>query len=376
MRTQQFLYKDGGWSPPLPKQTADTSQLVLCFGCLHKLQEESLLHQVRQAFPEASVAGCSTAGEILDSRVYDDSFTATAIQFEKTGIRAASADLTDFANVFEVGKSLSQRLNASDLQHILVFSEGLSVNGSLLVDGMTSELPAAIKITGGLAGDYSDFQHSEVWLDEHRQQPQIVAIGFYGENLHIGYGSLGGWDPFGPEREITCSEGNVLYELDGQSALDLYKQYLGDYASGLPSTGLLFPLAVKNADAPAVVRTILATDDANSSITFAGDMPEGATASFMKANFERLIEGASLAAQQTVKMGRMPVDFGLLISCVGRKMILTQRVEEEVESVREVLGTKAALTGFYSYGEICPVINAVGCSLHNQTMTITTFTEV
>jgi hypothetical protein len=176
---------------------------------------------------------------------------------------------------------------------------------------------------------------------------------------------------------VTRSQGNKLHELDGRSALELYKRYLGEHAAGLPATGLLFPLCLRRGgDGHEVVRTILSIDEAEGSITFAGDVPEGSVARFMKANFDRLIEGASGAARATLDAARGHApELALLISCVGRKLILKQRVEEEVEGVREVLGPSPVLAGFYSYGEISPFTPDARCDLHNQTMTITTFRE-
>jgi hypothetical protein len=203
-------------------------------------------------------------------------------------------------------------------------------------------------------------------------------VGFYGDRLRVGYGSLGGWDAFGPERLVTRAEGNVLYELDGRSALQLYKEYLGKHAAGLPATGLLFPLSVRTADQEtAVVRTILAVDEDAESMTFAGDIPSGSYARLMKANFNRLLDGAEGAATtcRDALPGSDPT-LAILISCVGRKLVLKQRVEDEVEAVREVLGDGPALTGFYSYGEISPFTPGAKCELHNQTMTITTISEV
>ncbi|RJQ51925.1 MAG: hypothetical protein C4530_19405, partial [Desulfobacteraceae bacterium] len=188
---------------------------------------------------------------------------------------------------------------------------------------------------------------------------------------------LGGWDPFGPERLVTRSKGNVLYELDGQSALELYKRYLGEHAKELPASGLLFPLNMRTAESDSgVVRTILAVDEADQSMTFAGDVPEGAHVRLMKANFDHLVDGAIGAAQTSYEaIGSRSPELAILISCVGRKFILKQRVEEEVEGVQEVLGADTVLTGFYSYGEICPSAPRANCELHNQTMTITTFAE-
>jgi hypothetical protein len=199
----------------------------------------------------------------------------------------------------------------------------------------------------------------------------------YGSRLKVGFGSLGGWDSFGPERVVTRSKANVLYELDGRSALGLYRQYLGEQANGLPATGLLFPLSIRTrADETPVVRTILSIDEEAQSLTFAGDIPEGAYARLMNANFDRLIAGAAGAARTSYQaIGSTAPGLAILISCVGRKLVLKQRIEEEVEAVRKVLGAHAVLTGFYSYGEISPFTPGARCELHNQTMTITTLSE-
>jgi len=193
----------------------------------------------------------------------------------------------------------------------------------------------------------------------------------------VGIGSLGGWGPFGPDRVVTRSVGNVLYELDSQPALELYKRYLGEHAAGLPATGLLFPLGLRvEGSENRLVRTILGVDDAERSLTFAGDVPEGATVQLMRANHERLVDGAAGAARISYEaIGSSSPDLAVLISCVGRKLVLKQMIEEEVEGVRDVLGEQTRLTGFYSNGEIAPFDPTGNCELHNQTMTITTFSE-
>jgi hypothetical protein len=245
------------------------------------------------------------------------------------------------------------------------------------VKGLSSELSCSATITGGLAGNSDRFEETYVFWDNPPSKNTLAILGFYGNNLKIGYGSMGGWDPFGPERIITKSKENLLYELDGQNALDIYKKYLGEHAGGLPATGLLFPLSIRTKNGETgIVRTILAVNEKEKSMTFAGDIPEGAYARFMKANFERLIDGASGAAVRSREGldGHAP-DLAIFISCVGRKLVLKQRIEEEVEAARDALGGSPILTGFYSYGEISPFTSGTPCTLHNQTMTITTFTE-
>jgi hypothetical protein len=376
-----------GWAPVNSANAGASAQLVLVFGAVSALEQAGPMEAVKKSYPTACIVGCSTAGEICGTEVLDDSLTATAVNFEHSQVKGIDARLGDFVDGFRAGEFLAKTLPPSlpgsnsaaqdNLMHVLVFSDGLKVNGSDLVRGLINHLPGGVTVTGGLAGDGARFQQTLVLWENVPQKDSIVALGLYGSRLKIGFGSLGGWDSFGPERLITRSKGNVLYELDGQSALGLYKKYLGEHAEQLPAAGLLFPLSLRTkAGDTAVVRTILSIDEKEQNMTFAGDVPEGAYARLMKANFDRLIDGAAGAARTSYQaIGSTSPELAILISCVGRKLVLKQRIEEEVEGVRDVLGERTRLTGFYSYGEISPFTPGAKCELHNQTMTITTLSE-
>jgi hypothetical protein len=363
---------------PAPLPALPGAQLALVFGGRHLLDDEKSLAPIRAAYPAAHVVGCSTAGEIAGVHVHDDSLVVTAVRFERSRLEARAVLLPEGAEnpSRDAGAALARALPHDGLKHVFVLSDGLGVNGSELVRGLTASLPTSVSVTGGLSADGDRFEKTLVVADGAPGTRRIAAVGLYGDALEVGYASLGGWDPFGPERVVTRAEGNVLYELDGQPALDLYRSYLGEHAAGLPATGLLFPLALRDASgSPPVVRTLLGVDESKNSMTFAGDLPVGSFARLMRANFDRLVEGAAGAARIAGADAARDPALALLISCVGRKMVLKQRVEEEVEAVREVLGDDAVLTGFYSYGEISPFTPNARCELHNQTMTITTIRE-
>ena len=367
-----------GWIDINPLASSlPSAQLVIFFGARAALADGGVQNELRDMYPDAHLLGCTTAGEICGTTVSDDSVVATAIRFDHTSIRAAYRPLCDASNSKAVGEQLAQDLTGEELLHVFVLAEGLKVNGSELVKGLRQGLPRGVAVTGGLAGDGARFEKTVVCMDGQVNDSAVAAIGFYGDRLQIGYGSLGGWDPFGPDRLVTRAEGNVLYELDGNSALELYKTYLGSHTANLPASGLLFPLSLRGEDGEQrVVRTILGVDEKAQSLTFAGDIPQGRYAQLMRANFDRLIDGAEDAASACYEaIGNHTPDLAILISCVGRRLVLNQRTEEEVESVRNVLGESTVLSGFYSYGEIAPLSSSTKCELHNQTMTITTFTE-
>ncbi len=372
MRTKQIFFQAGS-SLELEKLELNPN-LILVFANRELLQQSNLGQEIRQAFPEAILAGCSTAGEIGGAMVRENSASISFIEFEKTKISYHEQEIRDAANSLSSGATLIESMDKEKLQHIFVLSDGININGSQLVIGMRDKIGDHCEITGGLAGDGPEFRETVLLNNEGKLiNKAAIAIGFYGENLEVGYGSRGGWNSFGIERNVTKSKDNVLYELDGKPALALYKSFLGDQAENLPASGLLFPLSMRfESDKKPLVRTILGINEEEQSLTFAGDIPTGSYVRLMKANVDRLIDGAEEAAQ-VAKMEESSL--AILISCVGRRLVLKQLVEEEVESVQEVLGDNCTLTGFYSYGEIAPFTKGATCELHNQTMTITTFRE-
>jgi hypothetical protein len=372
--TPRVWTKPGGWNGSAQSPSA---QLVLYFASRSAFDDAQLYKDLRAAYPSAHILGCSTAGEISGTSVLDDSCVATAINFSTTTIEVAYAQIASAEQSADAGEALARQLNPRGLVHAFVLAEGLQINGSELVLGLRRGLPSGVAVTGGLAGDGDRFHRTSVRLDDNVRDGGVAIIGFYGQNLKVGYGSMGGWDPFGPERLITRAEGNILYELDGAYALELYKKYLGEHAAELPASGLLFPISLRGADSgPGVVRTILGINENDGSLIFAGAIPQGGHARLMKANIDRLVDGAQGAAEASYQpiTGEAP-DLAILISCVGRKLVLKQRVEEEVESVRHHMGRSTLLTGFYSYGEIAPFSSTAKCELHNQTMTITALSE-
>ncbi|MEZ4322776.1 MAG: FIST N-terminal domain-containing protein [Myxococcota bacterium] len=361
----------GSWSQPLPDGAAS---VVLVFGDPALADDPAPLHELREAYPDAVHAGCSSSGEILGTEIHEGTLVAAIVTFAHVEARAVTREIADPAQSREIGAALAADLSATPgLRHVFLLSDGLGVNGSALAAGVQHALPEGVVVTGGLAGDGARFQRTWVFDGEAARSGVVRAIGLYGSALRVGHGSEGGWIPFGVGRVVTRSVGNVLYELDGKPALALYKEYLGERASGLPATGLLFPLSLRDGTRHDIVRTILAVDERDQSLTFAGDIPQGSRVQLMRADSEALVEAAGSAAS-AASDDAGPV-LGLAVSCVGRRLVLGERTEEEVEETLDQLPPGSWLTGFYSYGELSPGKEG-GCDLHNQTMTLTTWREV
>lgn len=373
MKIDQLIYKEGKFQGDV--KLRNKAQWVIVFGNKKFICDDKVFDELRCLYPDAYIMGCSTAGDIKENIVIDGALSATAVFLEKSSVRFNSFNLKDMNDSYKLGQDIVSNINSEGLKHIFILCEGININGSKLVDGLRSEIDEKVPITGGLSGDDSNYVSTYVIANDYAKTNLIVAASFYG-GLESGCASVGGWDTFGIERLVTKAKDNILYEIDGKPALDLYKEYLGDLADELPESGLLFPLNIraKNSDY-SYVRTINGINESDKSLSFAGDIPENSYCRLMKSNSNNLINGARQAAELGKEMLQQDPDLAILISCVGRKLVLKQLVDDEVEAVREIVGNNTEIIGFYSYGEISPYRKDTLCEFHNQTMTITLFKE-
>jgi hypothetical protein len=353
--------------------------LVLVFGNRFMLQEENIYNEIREVFHDGHLVFGSTSGDITSNSVDDESITITAIEFEKSSFSVKTASILNSDNKIDsskIGKELIQQLPQENLKYVFVVSEGSFINGSQLAVGMNKATDDNLLITGALCGDGSRFESTLSSYNELPKEGEIVVVGLYGDTLEVSFATNGGWTPFGPERVVTKSQNNILYELDGKPALDLYKTYLGEKSKELPGAALLYPLKVKSSDEnKSIVRTILNINEEENSMILAGDILENSKVQLMMTNVDSIVNAAEIGAEKALQNRSTNPDLAILVSCIGRKLVLDQRVEEEVEEVIEVIGKEATVCGFYSYGEIAPFNDEINCQLHNQTMAITLISE-
>jgi len=380
LRATQHFWKDlEGWARDTEQPAS--ADLVLYFGSRAMLETGAHFDALKARFPEAQILGCSTGGQMAGGDVSDLTMTALALDFDTTSVRLADAIVDDPSHSFAAGAAVGAQLAAADLAGVFVLSDGLHVNGSALVEGVISTVGLEVPVSGGLAGDGAAFAETLVACNGRPKSHRVAAVGFYGSAIQFGHGSAGGWDVFGPKRRITKSAGNMLLTVDGKPALDLYKLYLGpEETQKLPGSALLFPMRISDPHHPeqSVVRTVLAVDAETGSMTFAGDMPAGWIAQLMRGSFSRLCAGAAAATQHAVgEMQPAPNSdtAAILVSCIGRRLLMGQRIDEEIEAATAELPANCRPIGFYSYGEISPHDGSGHVQLHNQTMTVTLMSE-
>ena len=367
-----------GWSQLLPADLDGPSTLVLAFGGWDLKDDPVPFREMREAFPDSVILGCSTAGEIAGASVQDNTISLAITRFDRTEVRGVWSPVSGAGDSAAVGARLAAQLAGPGLAAVFILSHGVHVNGTELVHAMVRELPDGVTISGGLAGDGARLVSSWVLVDGEPRVGAVSAVGLYGDCVEVGVGVAGGWNDFGPDRLITRSEGNVLMELDGKPALDLYKEYLGEFAADLPGSALLFPLSIRRPGQGSVplVRTVLGVDEDARTMTFAGDVPLGASARLMRTTNERMVHSAGLAG--TRAMERLRADRPALVvsvSCLGRRLLLGERSDDEVETVVEGMPPGSAHVGFYANGEIAAGEAGARSELHNQTIAVTTFAE-
>ncbi|MEM5563766.1 FIST N-terminal domain-containing protein [Psychroserpens sp. AS72] len=377
MKTVQLVkHNNKDWAYVGEKQKL-SEPLVLVFGNRYMLEEPTIYQEIKTLFPDGHIIFGSACAEISSSTVNEDSITITAMEFEKSQFVIKTSNVLNAdLDSFKTGNDLIKQFPVEGLKYVFVVSEGSFINGSQLTKGMSASNNENLLITGGLCGDDTRFEKTLASYNENPKEGEIVAVGFYGESLEITFSIHGGWTPFGPERTVTKSDGNILYELDGQPALDLYKTYLGDKAKDLPGAALLYPLNVKSEDEEqSIVRSILNINEKDNAVILAGDIKENSKVQLMMTNVDNIANASERAAKQALEFRKNKPEIALLVSCIGRKLVLDQRVEEEIDEVIEILGDGTTVSGFYSYGEIAPFHGEMACQLHNQTMTITLISE-
>ena len=373
MLTQQLIWKNGCWEK---KNSLNLSpQLVLVFGSRLTIEASpNYYSDLKSLYPVADIITASSAGNIIDESLLDDTIIATAIEFTKTKLKTGFFELGKLDDK-AIGEKIANYFAAPDLANILLFSCS-GINAGNILNGINGILKGSVPVSGGVAGDDTRFEKTLVGLNENLSDKYLVAVAMYGNNIKVAHGSKGGWDAFGPRRKVTKSHANIVYEIDGKPALDIYKEYLGLKAKELPGAALLFPFAIIDSETgEQIVRGVQTVEEEKKSLVFYGDIHEGETLQLMRCDFDRLVDGAADSAKQTFLKDSRPPELAVLISCVARRLVLGQLTEEELVETKKVFGAATTICGFYSYTELSPVVGDNACHLHNQTMTITTFSE-
>lgn len=360
------------------KSLADTNpHIVYVFTSRQILEDENILSKLQDNLKDCAIVGCTTAGE-MGEYVDNHSLSMLGMHFESTDIAVKTVTISSAEESYHAGKNAANELDKEKLSAVFLILPGLNVNGDQFIKGLRANLDEDVVISGGMAGDGVDFEKTQTICNGNLSSDQAIVIGFYGDNINFITSSNGGWKPFGPQRRVTKVKNNILYEIDGEPALALYKKYLGDKADNLPSSGLLYPFAIMASEEgkqDGLIRTILNINENDQSLIMAGDMEVNQMICLMHATKDELVEGAEIAANKiSDNIELTSEDAVICVSCVGRKILMGEDTEDELDVVRDAFPDQS-MTGFYSYGELSLSSQTNKVELHNQTMTITHISE-
>ena len=364
MKHVSTLYEDEYHLEAFLQENAiiDSSKLLLQIFTSHndEVMIASLLGVLKNHFSQAAIIGTTTDGEIVNGNVVTHETVLSFTLFEHTLLTCA---ISEEKESYARGKVLAQKLVDTDTRLLLLFSDGLSTNGELFLEGI-NEMAPSMMVAGGLAGDYAKFEKTFVFTKEKILSQGAVGVAFKGKKLRVFNDYCFNWQKIGKALRITRCEGNRVYEIDGRSAVETYTHYLGQEITDLlPSIGIEFPL-ISNRNGIDVARAVLAKHEDNS-LSFAGNMIEGESLYLGYGNLKKIL-------QDSHRIPKAAADFQaeaiFVYSCMARRNFIGNAISQELEPLQEVAPT----SGFFTYGEF---FYQQKNELMNQTMTVVALSE-
>lgn len=356
-----------------------TPNLLFVFGSV-RFDQEALLDGVVSIVGDTPLVGCSTAGEILTHGPSRRSVAVMAVASDKlqtsTGIGLSLSQNPRQAGQDAARQAVSAKLTSP--HGLIMFPDGLTGNAADVIRGVQDVLGLSFPIAGGSAADDFAYKQTYQYYQGRAYSDAVVGVLLAG-SIAVGIGARHGWQPLGKPRRVTRAMANIVQELEGHSAVNLYETYFGQAAQSfksgsLPALSVLYPLGLPiPGEEEYLLRNVLKVDPTGSLI-YAGEIPEGSEVRLMMGSKERALEAAKKAAELALMSisPRMP-SFALVFSSCSRSRLFGQRAAEEVHAIRQVLGPNVPLAGFYDYGEQAP-LSATGFRglsyFHNETLVV------
>jgi hypothetical protein len=335
---------------------------------------EELLAGICSIIETPNLIGCTTDGEISDMGLTSGSAVLGGFFSDHIECCVVSSENID-RNSEQAGKDLARKLPDS-VKYIQLLSDGLTGNGCALLRGIFSVLEEGVSVVGGTAGDAGQFLQTWQFAGNRVLTNSAVALGFMGE-FKVSEGIQAGWSPIGLPKKVTRASGNILYELNGEPALEVFKRFLGKHAVGLPAVGVEYPLGIISRCADGseddyyLLRATMSVNHDDGSLGFAGEIPEGSMVQLTCGDISSILEATRKAvAIAREGLGDTPPGMVFYFGCNARKTVLGLRTKEEYALIREGFGRDVPILGFYTYGEFCRVGCGGPCLLHNETAVV------
>ncbi|MCC5637046.1 FIST C-terminal domain-containing protein [Nostoc sp. CHAB 5844] len=327
-----------------------------------------ILQRIQEAFPGIELIGSTTNGEISSILEFQqDSLTLMLFATDEVEIRAGIGRNASKNPTLAAQQAISQALDKSTSapQLCLTFPDSLTSNGVLILEGLKQSLGVHIPIIGGMAADDYTFDKTYQFFQSEVLSDSIPVLLFSG-NLLFSHGVASGWTPISQRSRVTKVKGNVVYEIDGQRALDFYQHYLGE--EQFAANYAIHALAVFQDQDHFYMRAPNGYDQESGSVTFFSDIPEQAIVQITDATRDHILSASEASLKNAIANypGVEPTA-ALLISCAARRRILGTFAKQEYQLVKTHLPEALLCCGFYAYGEIAPLVSKGETQFHNKT---------
>jgi hypothetical protein len=357
----------------LVEKLGDFPQACWLF-CPPQSELPEFLKGIVSAVRTRTLVGCTTDGEISSEGFSTGTAVLGGIVTDQIDFQVAQVTKLG-QDSEEAGKELARAL-PPETSYVQLFSDGITGNGCAILRGLAAVLGRPIPISGGTAGDGGEFVRTWQFAGDQVLTDAAVAISFSGD-FKVGTGVRSGWSPLGIAKRVTRASGNVLYELGGQPALEVYERFLGKHAERLPAVGVEYPLGLVDETGNCgggdyyLLRATMSVNRQEGSITFAGEIPEGAMVRMTCGDTSAILDATSQAMEMAQDdLGDRTLAMVFFYSCMARKIVLGRRTKEEVERIRLKVGKEIPILGFYTYGEYCRVKAGGRSFFHNETATV------
>lgn len=340
--------------------------ILIVFGAC-RFDHRKLLAGIRSITGDIPMVGGTTAGEISTSGFSKQSAVIMALSspiLDFTTSIGLNMSKDEKACSVSLARKIRRKKAVKNAVSLLIFPNGMGGDGVKVIEGLHQVMGTNIEIIGGYLGDDERFENTFQYYNGKVYKDAIPALLISGENgFETGIGVRSGFESIGNRFYCTDSENNIVKKFDEERALDLYREFLGEERSKrLPGICLEYPFGLIDEKVSIAgkdyfqLRCGLTVDREEGTITLAASIPKGSALTITTASRGEIINGAKLAALQAREALKNTVPQAILmLSCVGRKLVLGRRTQEEVDAVKEILGEDVPIIGFYTYGEIGPI---------------------
>lgn len=320
------------------------------------------------------VFGSTTAGEIIDSEVMEQSSVIMLLDINKEHYKLFHEASMD---TFAISNNLASfAKSAYSNPSVVVISSGLTIDAEQIINGFHA-VDKDIPLYGGLAGDDLTMEDSFVFSNNYETSTGLIALVFDNDKINVQGIATSGWDNIGIEKTITKSDGNVVYTIDDEPAVDVFVKYF-QFTESVDNTAEIiaqnfaqYPLQLTKANGNTVLRAPLMVNIENRALIFAGGIPEGSKVKFSVQPGFDLIEKTTDRVS-VLKESIPEADALIMFSCKARHMALGPMTGEEAGMIRNLWNKP--LIGFFTYGEIGTAKDST-CDFHNETCSMVVLKE-